>query len=38
VQAAGPIGWRVGLLHFRTAFFYLMPYAGYAALARRCSA
>ncbi len=27
--AAGPLGWRAGWWHFRTAFFYLMPYSGY---------
>jgi uncharacterized protein (DUF1499 family) len=30
---AGPVGWRTGLLHFRTALFYLMPYGAYAAIA-----
>lgn len=30
--AAGPLGWRLGWWHFRFAFTWLMPYAGYAAL------
>jgi len=31
--AAGPLGWRLGWWHFRFAFFWLMPYAAYGALA-----
>ena len=31
--AAGPIGWRLGWWHFRFAFFSLMPWSGYLALA-----
>jgi uncharacterized protein (DUF1499 family) len=31
--ALGPIGWRVGWWHFRVAFFYLMPWAGYFGIA-----
>ena len=31
--AAGPLGWRLGWWHFRFAFFWLMPIAGYGALA-----
>jgi uncharacterized protein (DUF1499 family) len=31
--AFGPLGWRLGWWHFRFAFFYMMPWAGYAALA-----
>ena len=31
--AAGPLGWRLGLWHFRIAFFYLMPAAAYCGLA-----
>ena len=27
--AAGPLGWRVGWWHFRTAFTYLMPWSAY---------
>jgi uncharacterized protein (DUF1499 family) len=30
---AGPLGWRAGWWHFRTAFTYLMPYAAYCGLA-----
>ncbi len=33
VLIAGPLGWRSGLLHYRTAFFWLMPAAFYAGLA-----
>jgi uncharacterized protein (DUF1499 family) len=29
----GPLGWRAGWWHFRTAFFYLMPGAAYCGLA-----
>lgn len=29
----GPVGWRAGWWHFRTAFFYLMPGAAYCGLA-----
>src|SRR5438270_6091133 len=31
--ALGPIGWRAGWWHFRTAFFSLMPWAAYCGLA-----
>src|ERR1043166_7805016 len=31
--AIGPLGWRLGWWHFRFAFFYLMPWAAYGALA-----
>jgi uncharacterized protein (DUF1499 family) len=31
--AVGPLGWRLGWWHFRFAFFWLMPYAAYGALA-----
>ena len=31
--ALGPIGWRAGWWHFRVAFFYLMPWAGYFGIA-----
>jgi uncharacterized protein (DUF1499 family) len=31
--ALGPVGWRAGWWHFRTAFFYLMPGAAYCGLA-----
>jgi len=31
--AVGPLGWRLGWWHFRFAFFWLMPGAGFAALA-----
>ncbi|HEX3536795.1 MAG TPA: DUF1499 domain-containing protein [Stellaceae bacterium] len=31
--AIGPLGWRAGWWHFRTAFFYLMPGAAYCGLA-----
>ena len=31
--AAGPLGWRAGLWHFRIGFFYLMPWAAYCGLA-----
>jgi uncharacterized protein (DUF1499 family) len=31
--AVGPLGWRFGWWHFRTAFFYLMPSAAYCGLA-----
>ncbi|HEX9465519.1 MAG TPA: DUF1499 domain-containing protein [Alphaproteobacteria bacterium] len=31
--ALAPIGWRAGWWHYRTSFFYLMTYAGYAGLA-----
>ncbi|HEV2956267.1 MAG TPA: DUF1499 domain-containing protein [Xanthobacteraceae bacterium] len=31
--AVGPLGWRLGWWHFRFAFFYLMPYAAYGAIA-----
>jgi uncharacterized protein (DUF1499 family) len=31
--AAGPLGWRVGWWHFRTAFTYLMPWSAYFGLA-----
>jgi uncharacterized protein (DUF1499 family) len=31
--AAGPLGWRAGWWHFRTAFTYLMPWAAYCGLA-----
>ena len=31
--AVGPLGWRLGWWHFRFAFFWLMPVAGYGALA-----
>jgi len=30
---AGPLGWRIGLWHFRFAFSYLMPWAAYCGLA-----
>src|SRR5438874_10821849 len=30
--AAGPLGWRAGVWHFRTAFFYLMPAAAYCGI------
>lgn len=33
VLAVGPLGWRLGWWHFRFAFAWLMPYAGYGALA-----
>jgi uncharacterized protein (DUF1499 family) len=33
VLAVGPLGWRLGWWHFRFAFFWLMPGAGYGALA-----
>jgi uncharacterized protein (DUF1499 family) len=33
VLAVGPLGWRLGWWHFRFAFTWLMPYAGYGALA-----
>jgi len=31
--AVGPLGWRLGWWHFRFAFFWLMPWAAYGALA-----
>ncbi len=31
--AAGPVGWRVGWWHFRFAFFTLMPWSAYIAVA-----
>jgi uncharacterized protein (DUF1499 family) len=31
--ALAPIGWRAGWWHYRTSFFYLMAYAGYAGVA-----
>lgn len=31
--AVGPLGWRLDLWHFRTAFFYLMPAAAYCGVA-----
>jgi uncharacterized protein (DUF1499 family) len=31
--AAGPVGWRLGWWHYRFAFFSLMPWSGYLALA-----
>jgi uncharacterized protein (DUF1499 family) len=31
--AAAPVGWRAGWWHFRVAFFYLMTYSGFIALA-----
>src|SRR5205823_7406298 len=31
--AIGPVGWRLGWWHFRTALFYLMPAAAYCGLA-----
>ena len=31
--AIGPLGWRAGWWHFRTAFFYLMPGAAYCGVA-----
>ena len=33
VLAVGPLGWRLGWWHFRFAFFWLMPGAGYGAVA-----
>jgi uncharacterized protein (DUF1499 family) len=33
VLAVGPLGWRLGWWHFRFAFFWLMPGAGFSALA-----
>jgi uncharacterized protein (DUF1499 family) len=33
VLAVGPLGWRLGWWHFRFAFFWLMPWAAYGALA-----
>jgi len=32
VLAAGPLGWRLGWWHYRFAFSWLLPTAGYAAL------
>jgi uncharacterized protein (DUF1499 family) len=29
---AGPFGWRLGLWHFRSAFFYLMPAAAFCGI------
>jgi len=31
--AAGPVGWRFGWWHFRFAFYWLMPFAAFTALA-----
>src|SRR6266545_3437118 len=31
--AISPLGWRAGWWHFRFAFFWLMPFSGYIALA-----
>jgi uncharacterized protein (DUF1499 family) len=31
--AAGPLGWRLGWWHYRVAFFGLMPFGAFAALA-----
>jgi uncharacterized protein (DUF1499 family) len=31
--AIGPVGWHLGWWHFRIAFFWLMPWAGYCGLA-----
>jgi uncharacterized protein (DUF1499 family) len=31
--AVGPLGWRLGWWHYRFAFIWLMPFAGYAAIA-----
>src|SRR5262245_41747155 len=31
--AVSPVGWRLGWWHFRFAFFWLMPFSGYIALA-----
>jgi uncharacterized protein (DUF1499 family) len=31
--AVGPLGWRLGWWHFRFAFFWLMPWAAYGAIA-----
>jgi uncharacterized protein (DUF1499 family) len=31
--AAGPLGWRFGWWHFRFAFYWLMPFAAFTALA-----
>ena len=31
--ALGPLGWRAGWWHFRFAFFWLMPWAGYCGVA-----
>jgi uncharacterized protein (DUF1499 family) len=31
--AAAPLGWRYGIWHFRTAFFFIMQYSAYVAVA-----
>jgi uncharacterized protein (DUF1499 family) len=36
--AAGPIGWRLGWWHYRLAFFSLMPWSAYLAIAAACIA